>query len=538
MSFIDTLTERLAERPDAAAVVEMTANGPVNTTGAQMLDLIARGRGALEARGIAPGDRVVLVGPNRARWAAADLAILGHGAVCVPMYDRQAAHELVAMMRDCGAKLVVVADDALSVDIEAADPGAPVVTWDTFFAAPATDARPLPREDGDLVTLIYTSGTSGEPKGVMLTAGNVAHMLPMTSNALTELMAGAGGDERIFHYLPFCFAGSRVVLWTALFRGRGIRVSVDLDRLIDEIGEAAPHYFLNVPVLLERVKNGAEKALRAKGSAIWWLYRRALQAYAAEAPGRRDRLALAVADRLLFAPVKAKLGPNIRFLICGSAPLGEDTQRWFEMLGVPVYQVYGLTETTAIVTMDKKDRVVAGRVGYAIDGCETKLTDEGELLVRGPHIFSGYWNKPEHTEGAFVDGWFRTGDQCVVDDDGNWAVIGRVKNLLVPSSGHNVAPEPIEQKLTERIPGVEQAVLIGHARPYLTAILTGELRTDEVEAAVEAVNAGLPHYKRVRRWHVRPAPMTDAEGLLTANGKLRRAVIESHFSSEIEAMYA
>jgi long-chain acyl-CoA synthetase len=540
MSFIEQLHLQLDRMGEAPAITEITQRGPVEHSARTVLSLAARARSTLTQHGVQPGDRVVLISPNAARWVAADLAILAAGAVVVPMYDRQAPDELVRMMQDCAPVLVWVATSALAAAVREHWPEAPVHELSSVFAAAPSDAPRVPRAPDDLVTLIYTSGTSGEPKGVMLTRANVDHMLPVTSDALTELMGQPAGQDRVFHYLPLCFAGSRVVLWTSLFRGNGVLLSTDLDRLIDEIGVAAPHYFLNVPVLLERVQNGAEKALRAKGRAVWWLYQRAREAHLRRSQGkagRRDRAALALADRLFLRTIANKFGPNLRFLICGSAALGEDTQRWFGLLGVEVYQVYGLTETTAIVTMDRPRSVVPGRVGSPIRGCEARLTDEGELLVRGPHLFAGYWQRPDATDAALLDGWFRTGDQCSFDDAGNLAIIGRVKNLLVPSSGHNVAPEPIEQKLTEAIPGVEQAVLIGHGRPHLTALFTGEVSEQALREGVEAVNATLPFYKRVRHWHHRRAPLTADEGLLTANGKLRRAAIEAHFTDAIDALY-
>jgi len=251
-----------------------------------------------------------------------------------------------------------------------------------------------------------------------------------------------------------------------------------------------------------------------------------------------DRIKYALAKRVVYEAIRKRIGPNLRCLICGSAPLGEDTQHWFMMLGIPVYQVYGLTETTAIATMDRPpERTVAGWVGLAIPGVETRVTEDGELLLQGPNIFPGYWGKPDITESAFVDGWFRTGDQVEVDDEGRLRVIGRVKNLLVPSSGHNVAPEPIEQRLVETIEGAEHAVVIGHGKPYLTAILTGKLDADALASAIDAVNADLPHYRRIRRWHVSDELLTIENGLLTATSKLKRSAIEARFAADIEGMY-
>ena len=247
----------------------------------------------------------------------------------------------------------------------------------------------------------------------------------------------------------------------------------------------------------------------------------------------------ALAKRVVYEAIRTKIGPNLRCLICGSAPLGEDTQHWFMMLGIPVYQVYGLTETTAIATMDRPpETTVPGWVGLPIPGVETMITDEGELLLKGPNIFSGYWGKKDITETAFVDGWFRTGDQVELDDDGRIRVIGRVRNLLVPSSGHNVAPEPIEQRMVETIEGAEHVVVIGHGKPYLTAIITGNTDASTLQASIDAVNSELPHYRRVRKFHHSEELLTIENGLLTATSKLKRSAITVHFADAIDGMYA
>jgi long-chain acyl-CoA synthetase len=183
--------------------------------------------------------------------------------------------------------------------------------------------------------------------------------------------------------------------------------------------------------------------------------------------------------------------------------------------------------------------VVPGRVGHPIPGCDVKLDEGGELLVRGPNVFPGYFRREAASAEAFTgDGWFRTGDQASIDERGNLQIVGRVKNVLVPSSGHNVAPEPLEQLLMERVPGVSQAVVIGHGRPHLVALLAGPCERSAALGAVERVNAELPHYRRIRKVHVHPEPLTVESGLLTANQKLRRQAIEAHFAREIDALYA
>jgi long-chain acyl-CoA synthetase len=541
MSFLDTFFEHLHQDDETHVVGEVHGEAVVGITRWEMRALITTARATLGQRGVKPGDRVALVAPNSGRWVAADLSVLAQGAIVVPMYARQDPAELVEMIEDCEPVVVLVATETLGEALADAGCGVPMVSFATLFAdaGEASDPPLHAWADGDVVTIIYTSGTSGVPKGVMLTAANVAHMLPVTADALVAMMGERAEPDRVFHYLPFCFAGSRVVLWTCLLRGNPIHVSTDLDNLGQELATVSPHYLLNVPMLLERIRGKVEAGIRQRPAPIQSLYRRARDAYARLARGEGrwgDTLAVDLGKRILFSKIKQKVGPDLECLICGSAPLGADTQRWFEMLGIPVYQVYGLTETTAIVTMDEPPDVVAGRVGRAIAGVETRVSDEGELLVRGPNVFAGYWKRPEATEAAFEDGWFRTGDQ-VEEEEASFRIVGRAKNLLVLSSGHNVAPEPIEQKILGNIEGVEQAVVVGHGRSALGVLIVGDVSPEHAEAGLDELNEGLPHYRKVRRYHHVEEPFSIENGLLTANRKLRRAVIEARHSDSIEAMY-
>lgn len=545
MSFTATILGHLLANPDKAFITEVFGERLERTTGTRMLRLIRHARGTLRSRGVGVGDRVVLLAPNSARWAAADLAALAEGCVVVPMYARQKPSELAGMMHDCGPKLVLAADEELAAKVRDEWADAPLITFDTLFSGDEVEGPPVDLPPEAPVTIVYTSGSTGEPKGVVSTVANVDYMLPQTATALTRMMAldePVDGDDVVFHYLPFCFAGSRVVLWTCLYRNNGVYVSTDLDDLATELGAVNPHYFLNVPVLLERIKNGVEANLASRPAPLRWLYAAGKNAWSKKLEGSAslgDRAALRLARQVLFNAIKKRIGPNLRCLICGSAPLGEDTQRWFQMLGIPVYQVYGLTETTAIVTMDTPEgRVVPGRVGPALRGVEVRLGEGEEMQIRGPNVFARYWGKEDATARAFTDdGWFRTGDRGEVDDHGNWKIIGRTKNLLIPSSGHNIAPEPIEQLLVERIEGVEQALLVGNGKPFVAAILTGAADADAIQMGIDAINADLPHYKRVRMYHLTDEPFTVDNGLLTANQKVRRDAIEAHYNDVIEGFY-
>jgi long-chain acyl-CoA synthetase len=207
------------------------------------------------------------------------------------------------------------------------------------------------------------------------------------------------------------------------------------------------------------------------------------------------------------------------------------------MLGIRVLQVYGLTETTAICTMDDPNHVEVGRVGPAITGIEMRLGENDEIVVRGPNIFGGYWNRPEQTAEALRDGWFHTGDQGEMNAAGNWRIAGRIKNLIVLGSGHKISPESIETAIAKLLPDAQQIVIVGNGRGYLTVIVTGKISAEQVQSALDAVNAEMPHYKQVRAFVVREEPFTIESGTLTANGKLKRDVIAARMKDEIEDMY-
>ena len=400
--------------------------------------------------------------------------------------------------------------------------------------------RPQVRQD-DPVTIIYTSGTSGEAKGVVLTAANVGFMLERTGERLGELMSDSAGQDRIFHYLPFTFAASWIALLTFLKRRSLVTINMDLAKIASDMRTVAPDYFLNVPQLLERMRRAVDEQLWQTGGVAQAIYSRAKGAWARQQAGQKkagDTVWLGLANWLVFPAIRKKMiGRNLKALICGSAPLSAETQLYFMMLGIRVLQVYGLTETTAICTMDDPHRVEVGRVGPAIPGMEMRLGDNDEIVVRGPNVFSGYWNRPEQTAEALSGGWFRTGDQGEVNAAGNWRIAGRIKNLIILGSGHKISPEPIESAIAKNLPEAQQVVVVGNGRGYLTAIVTGSVALEKVQSALDAVNPELPHYKQVRAFVVREEAFSIDSGMLTVNGKLKRDVIAARMKNEIEEMY-
>lgn len=541
MNFLEGIWKRLQDDLDRPVAGEARPDGVTHATGGDLLALIQAGREFLRAAGVRKGDRVALLAPNGTRWVAMDLAIMAEGAIAVPLYPRQAPEELRAIIKDSGPAVVACADGALSDLLGPPAEGTKIAAFDEIFAgtaAPAEPPRPLDPEDR--VTIIYTSGTSGAPKGVPLTVANVDFMLQPTRERLDQLVGPREEPEHVFHYLPCCFAGSWILLLTVLGRNAILTFSTDLQRLSDEMREVEPEYMLNVPILLERIRDRIEKQISGRGGVAAKLFQAGRDAYfrhQAKKPRLFDSLRLLLANTIVFAAIRKRLGSQIRALICGSAPLAVETQLFFAMLGIPVLQVYGLTETTAICTLDDPRHVVAGRVGPAIPGIEMKLGPDREILVRGPNVFPGYWNRPEETRAVLRDGWFHTGDQGEVNEHGNWRIIGRVKNLIILSSGHNVPPEPIEDLLVRSIPGVEQAMLVGNDRGYLAAILTGTLQREDAQVAIDQINGALPHFERIRAFHIHPQPFTVESGLIAANGKLRRGAILDALGEEIDRLY-
>jgi long-chain acyl-CoA synthetase len=544
MNFIEDILHRLNQEPNRPVLREAREGKFSVATCADLLAQIRAARTFIRRSGLNKGDRVGLLAPNSIRWTALDLALTAEGVIVVPLYSRQAPNELVNMLKDCGAAMVCCGDEALRDGLAKNWPDAPPLKlFDEVFATEASNEiadEPIKLDDSDVVTIINTPGTSGEPKGVMLTAGGVTFMLDRTGMRLDQLMEGATetAPDQVFHYLPCCFAGSWILLLSCLSRNSLLTLSTDLTKLADELKLASPQYFLNVPTLLERIRGGVESQIAQKPGLIQTIYRKGKEGWLRQYEGKGPAgLWFAIANALIFSSIKQKIGPDLKALICGSAPLAKETQLFFSMLGVRVLQVYGLTETTAICTMDDPRDFTPGRVGPAIPGVEMRLGEGDEILVHGPNVFAGYWNKPEATAKAFDDGWFRTGDQGEVDENGNWAIVGRIKNLIILNSGHNIAPEPIEEKVLFNLAGAQQCVVMGNGRGFLIALITGDVGHQHVEKALETVNAQLPHYKRIRAFHIDKEPMTIEGGLLTANGKLRRDAIAAHFEREISALY-
>ena len=545
-NFLETILAQLKRADGRVVLREVHGDRFASVTGRELLDQAQLVRAFLRSSGVQPGDRCALLAPNSIRWAAFHLALMAEGVIVVPLYSRQAPSELAAMMKDCRPRLIFVSDAALGESVAQAWTEAPRrALFDEVLRQPAPQPpiadAPNPRQDSDIVTIIYTSGTSGEPKGVCLNVGNLTHMLSCTTERLDQLMGATHEPDRVFHYLPFNFAASTILMLSCLTRESVLTLSTDLNKLADEIRLSSPNYFLNVPTLLERVRRGVEDAIAKRPAVIRSLFARARTAWERQHVGRGralDALWLALGRALIFRKIRERFGLHLRALICGSAPLAPETQQFFLMLGIPVLQAYGLTETTGICTLDDpRVPVEPGYVGTVITGIEMKLGENEEIVVRGPHIFPGYWNRPKETARVLQDGWFHTGDQGEVNVRGNWRISGRIKNLIILNSGHNIAPEPIEEKIARLLPAAQQVVVVGNGKGYLCALISGVIESAAVQAALDTVNPELPHYRQIRNFALVPDVFSPENGLLTVNGKLRRDAINARYASEINAMY-
>ncbi len=401
MTFVETIFERMARFPERVVLVELRPQGDTAVTAQALMERVAAARAFLANAGLEKGDRCVLVAANSIAWVALDLAAMAEGIIVVPLYARQAPAELAVMIRDCEPRLICCGDPALSeavrkawrsrldatvdatldttnrADRDAPGAGVPrIVLLEDVMSTAQSDTRgeaavsPVRVTSNDPVAIIYTSGTSGEAKGVVLTAANVTHMLGCTTARLDELMdASTVSDpthvDEVFHYLPFCFAASWILLLSCLSRASTLRLCVDLGRLADELRAAKPDYCLNVPALLERMRSAIEGQLATRGGVPNKIFVRAKSAWLARQNGASSNGAvwLALGRALIFPAIRKKLGPNLKALICGSAPLARETQLLFVMLGIPVLQGYGLTETTGICTLDQPHHVEPGAVG-------------------------------------------------------------------------------------------------------------------------------------------------------------------------------
>jgi long-chain acyl-CoA synthetase len=532
--------------------------------------------------GITKGDRIALLAENRWEWAVVDFATLVLGAVDVPIYPTLTADQIAGLLIDSGARVAVVSTEAqyrklasirsrtqleyIIVMDELEDNGATPLssllrTAQTIPADMQQWLRSFQVKPEDLATLIYTSGTTGEPKGVMLTHGNIASNLNYSTRTFTW-----DTDSSCISFLPLSHITARHLDYALFCKGATLAYCGNFDRLPAALTAVKPTVFVAVPRVYEKIREVVERRAASKAM-VKKLFTWAL------ATGRRHREEILLgktpssfrwrlADRLVFKKVKQAFGGKVRDYIAGGAPLGLETAGWFADVGIRIFEGYGLTETSPVLALNNAQNHRIGSVGKPIESVECRIAPDGELLVRGPFVFVGYWHKPEGTREVMeTDGWFHTGDIGRLDEDGFLYITDRKKELLKTSGGKMIAPQPIESKLNNS-PLVASAVVVGDRHKFLSVLIApdfpaleslarqqgiafssrAELVSDprvqaEYQALVNQVNEGLANFETIKRFHLVTEEWSMDSGVFTPTMKLKRRVVAQRYAQEIDAIY-
>jgi long-chain acyl-CoA synthetase len=535
----------------------------------------------LESWGIRKGDRVAILSENRPEWTITDFAALALGAVTVPIYSTQTADQTAFVLNDSGTRVVAVSTrNQLEkiLTVQRHTPVERILVMDSVETAHAVhmqglmshgpteadsefDARSQSVAPSDLATIIYTSGTTGVAKGVMLTHGNMA------SNIACSMEAFGFGtkDEVSISFLPLSHVTARHVDFALLYRGVVLAYCPDISQLAQALSEVRPNIFIAVPRVYEKIRQ--QVILKAAGFPKNSVYRWALSIGRAHRDeilvGKRPTsLAWKMADRLVFSKVRVGMGGNAEEFISGGAPLGRELAEWYADIGIPIHEGYGLTETSPVIAVNTPAAHKLGTVGKPLANVEVKIADDGEVLARGPSIFSGYWNRPEETQAAFLDAWFKTGDIGNLDSDGFLSITDRKKDLIKTSGGKFIAPQPIENSLKLN-PLIGTAVVIGDRRKFPAVLISPHFpiledwaRANEIDFAsrqmlvanaqvqalyegiIEELNNNLARFERLKRVLLIPEEFSAADGTLTHTFKVRRRGIEDRYRTLIDEMYA
>ncbi|MDP9393496.1 MAG: AMP-dependent synthetase/ligase [Actinomycetota bacterium] len=579
-SLADIAVEHARRTPQRVVVRRRTRSGWDDVTAAALLEELESVARGLVAAGVGPGDRVGLMASTRYEWTVVDLAVWAAGAVTVPVYETSSADQLAWILEDSGAVACLVETPGHARTLASVADRAPALrrTWtieDGGMAALAAEGRVVEAgvlderraglDAGALATIIYTSGTTGRPKGCELTHGNFLAECTSAVEALPELFEAEDAATLVF--LPLAHVFGRMIQIAVLMKGL-VLGHTDVGRLTKDLATFQPTFVLAVPRVFEKVYDGARrKAVAAGRGRVFGLasdtaiaYSRALER---RGPGPLLRARRAVFDRLVYAKLRAALGGRVQWAVSGGAPLGERLGHFFRGAGVTVLEGYGLTETTAAACVNTRAAQRVGTVGRALPRFELRVAADGEVQVRGGHVFRGYWRNPEATAAVLTqDGWFRTGDLGTLDADGFLRITGRAKEILVLSSGKNVAPAPLEDAVRAHAL-VSQCVVVGDERPFAAALVTldgealaawaaargagarpvDELPTHpdvlaEVQSAIDAANRTVSDAEAIKRFTVLRDDFTVESGHLTPSMKVRRAVVLEEFATDVDAMYS
>ncbi|HZS24027.1 MAG TPA: long-chain fatty acid--CoA ligase [Gaiellaceae bacterium] len=507
---------------------------------------------ALLAHGVRKGDSVAVLSRTRLEWILLDWAIMSIGAVVVGLYPTSSASECAYILGHSEAVLAFVEDEEQRAKLASVHGGLPalreLVSFSELDEFDGDGGEPEPVEEDDLATLIYTSGTTGPPKGCMLTHKN------LTTAAARVRTHMDGVEDTVLLFLPMAHSFARICHQSAAYHGATLALCSDAARVAEALQRTRPTILPAVPRVYEKIHANAlgeiERSGRAKRAVGRWALRVGARASALRREGRPLplglRLRLALADRLVFARIRDRLGGRLRLGVSGAAPLGVDVLEFFHSLGMLVFEGYGLTETSSSLSVNDRDDYRFGTVGHAVDGCEIRLDEDGEILVRSDTVFTGYYKDPEATAAAFTgDGWFRTGDVGALDEQGWLTITDRKKDLIITAGGKNIAPQNLENALkASRF--VSQAVVIGDRRPYVTALIaldqaevaaSGREPEELAQEVVDGVNRDRTRVEQIKRFAIVPREFSLEEGELTPTLKLRRKVVHDHFAGLIDELY-
>jgi len=537
---------------------------------------------ALQRWGIGKGDRVAILSENRPEWTIADFASLLIGAVTVPIYATLTAEQTAYILRDSGARVVFLSSEAqlqkvLSIRgqtaleklvvMDAIDGADAVRMAEMEYSGRTNSGAGLGTLQGaagsvspdDLATIIYTSGTTGTPKGVMLTHDNMASNL---NCSLAEFPVQPG-DVSI-SFLPLSHVTARHVDFALLYRGVMLAHLAVVAQLPQVLLEVKPTFFVAVPRVYEKIHFQTEQ--KAQGFPNSTFYNWALsvgrehqaEVLAGQKPTSRS---WRLAERLLYSKVRAGLGGRLEIFISGGAPLGRELAEWYAAIGIRIHEGYGLTETSPVIAVNTPQAHKIGTVGKPLPNLEVRIAEDGEVLVRGPSVFKQYWNKVKETQGAFVDGWFKTGDIGNLDADGFLSITDRKKDLIKTSGGKFIAPQPIENSLKHNVL-IAEAVVLGEKHKFPSVLIAPNFplleewaRSHELafasrqelvahpevravyEGIVDDLNRNMARYEKLKRVLLVTDEFSAENGTLTASMKLRRRVVEERYRQQIEEMY-
>ena len=584
-SAVDTVFVRARNSPNATVFRRQVDGQWLDVTAAEFEQLVVGMAQGLIAAGIEQGDRVALMSSTRFEWSVLDYAIWAAGGVTVPIYETSSAGQVEWILEDAEPVLLILENDAHVLETKDVVAAAPSVrttfvienTSGTDAVQALIDGGAAVSEDqvhqrvsalasSDPATLIYTSGTTGRPKGVQLTHANLlAESLGIRETSLKSLMR-QGRSTLMF--LPLAHVLARAVSIASFDAGVTLGHTNDIPNLVATFGTFQPDFILSVPRVFEKVFNTAKQKAHADGKgkifdlatecAVAWS-----EAQDTGGPGIVLRAKHTVFDKLVYGKLRAALGGKCELAISGGAPLGSRLGHFYRGIGVTIYEGYGLTETTAAFAVNTIGFQRVGSVGRPLPGNTVRIAEDGEIQLRGPVVFDGYWRNEVATAESLDDGWFRTGDLGSVDDDGYITISGRKKELLVTAGGKNVSPAGLEDQLRAGAL-ISQAVVVGDQKPFIGALITldpdafdrwksshgkaadataADLQTDpelvaEIDAAVADANKSVSHAESIKKYRLLPHDFSEENGELTPTMKLKRNVITAAYADEIESIYA